>query len=287
MKIGIIGMGLIGGSIGKATVKYTSHEAYGFDLNERVMQKMQRVGAACGSLEGRLGDIDMLIVALREADAVKTIENSVALLKDGAIVIDCCGNKKSVVECMERMKNSRPVLRFVGVHPMAGREYNGLDASTADLFKGAYILTVPIAGDYAAVDAVKELFMQFGAKDIEICTAKRHDKMIAYTSQLAHILSSSYVKDPCSREHTGYSAGSFEDLTRVARLDADMWTELFMNNRDNLIPHIDLLIKELEKYRDTLECGDSAGLHELLEEGTAAKERADRGERSGNEDALS
>lgn len=277
MKIGIIGLGLIGGSIGKAAVRRTAHTIYGYDLNEEVVKTALDVGAIHCALED-ISELDMLIVALREGETIKALENYCPKLKDGAIVIDTCGNKRGVVSCMEKLKKLNTGIHFVGVHPMAGREYSGIAAATDNLFEGAYVVAVPVAGDLAATDIVKDFFVCLGAKGIKLSDADTHDKTIAYTSQLAHIVSSSYIKNPLSTSHLGYSAGSYGDLTRVARLDPDMWTELFINNRDYLAGHIGEIISKLIEYKEAIAASDKEELHRLLVEGAKAKEASDRSE---------
>lgn len=157
---------------------------------------------------------------------------------------------------------------------MAGREFSGIDYSDADLFKGAYFILVPI-GEDSPVDLLSRLSFDIGAGGVENCSADRHDEMIAYTSQLAHVVSSCYVRDAHSARHAGYSAGSFADLTRVARLNPEMWTELFFQNKDNLLSSIEGMQSRLEEMRIALKSDDERGLAELLRQGTACKERAD------------
>ncbi len=273
MKIGIVGMGLIGGSIGLALKKYTEHEVFGFDVDDETVKAM--VGYSCDFMidEQNLGELDALIIALKEASSISALEKYAPYLKDGAVVFDTCGNKRRVVACMENLKKSLPALHFAGVHPMAGREFSGLKAARAELFRGAYILAVEVENDEVAIKTVEDIFLSIKAKRLEVCTAKRHDEMIAYTSQLAHVLSSSYVKNPLALEHIGYSAGSFLDLTRVAKLDAAMWTELFLNNKDNLVLDIDRLISELKNYRDAIKNDNSEELYRLLDEGSRLKQK--------------
>lgn len=276
MNIGIIGLGLIGGSLGRAIKKFTPHTVYTFDTDEEAMLK----GELLSAYDKRLGDddykdIDLLIVALNPSATIEAMREACPKLKDGAIVTDTCGNKRVIVKEMKRLSCAYPNLKFVGVHPMAGREFSGVSHSVANLFERAYVIMVTVTPDMDALSRVKKLYLMLGAQDVEMCGAEKHDEMIAYTSQLAHIVSSGYVKNPHSSEHAGFSAGSFRDLTRVARLNPDMWTELFLQNRDNLIKDIEVLIDKLKEYDEALKNNDPTQLKALLEEGVRSKELAE------------
>ena len=159
---------------------------------------------------------------------------------------------------------------------MAGREYSGISHSTATLFEHAYIILTPVQTDLEAEERIRAFFLEIGCEGITTASAATHDKMIAYTSQLAHVVSSAYIRNPLSETYIGFSAGSFRDLTRVAKLNPDMWTELFTENKDNLVECIDVLQKKLSEYRDALVAGDSVKLRSALEEGTRMKEAAEK-----------
>lgn len=277
MKIAIFGMGLIGGSLGRAILKFTDNEVFGFDIDKSALQKADLLGAQTRSLdfENDMRDVDMAIFALCPRVAIESMKNVVPQLKDGAIVMDICGNKRIVVDEMVELEKQFPNLFFIGTHPMAGREFSGIAHSSANLFENAYIVLTPVSQDIAKLSTVKNLFLKLGANDVEICSADKHDEMIAYTSQLAHIVSSSYVKNGHSSGHAGFSAGSFRDLTRVAKLDPNMWAELFIENSDNLVGDIDEIIKHLQEYRDAIADGDEERLKALLADGVKQKEAAE------------
>lgn len=277
MKIGVIGMGLMGASLTKAIVAKTPHEVYGYDIDSTVIAKASAQGAHTRALcKDDYAKLDMVIFALCPNTAIAEMNRVCPLLKEGAIVTDICGNKRDIVENMHLLKAQYPSLHFVGTHPMAGKEYGGIDNSTADLYVGAYCVLVPVSDDEYAVQTVKDLYMEIGAKGVEICTAERHDEMIAYTSQLAHVVSSCYVQNAHAVEHRGFSAGSFADLTRVARLNPDMWTELFLQNADKLGCCLDDIIARLIQFRTALGDCDGERLHAILSYGTACKEKADK-----------
>ena len=276
MKIAIIGMGLIGASLGRAILKYTSHEVYGFDVSAEVLERATELNAHNRALvDSDYKSLDLVVFALNPDIAISEMERVCPLLKNGATVADTCGNKRIICDEMTALKNKYPNLRFVGTHPMAGREYSGIEYSSYDLFKGAYMILVPIDNDIFSVALLNKLSLEIGFKGVEVCSAARHDEMIAYTSQLAHIVSNCYVQNPHSKEHAGYSAGSFADLTRVARLNPDMWTELFLQNRDNLLICIGDIKSRLEEMENAIGEGDGERLKELLAHGTVCKEIAD------------
>lgn len=276
MKIAIIGMGLIGGSLGRAILKNTSNEVFGYDLDETALLKADMLHAHTRRLvDSDIPSLDMVIFALCPNATVNEMRNLCPKLKNGAIVADTCGNKRIIVDEMKVLKSKYPSLFFVGTHPMAGREFSGISHSSATLFERSYVIMVPVSQDIEKLHEVKKLFLSIGAQDVEICNAQKHDEMIAYTSQLAHVVSSSYVKNGHSSEHAGFSAGSFRDLTRVAKLNPDMWTELFLQNKDNLIGDIDTLILHLSEYRDAIAANDAHRLHGLLEDGVKCKEDAE------------
>jgi len=277
MNIAIIGLGLIGGSLGRAIVKKTGHKVCGADLDPAVMLKAELMEAFHEPLtDQNAGDADLVILAIRPAAAISAMRGIVPKLKEGAIVLDCCGTKRSMANAMRALSKEYQTLNFIGGHPMAGREYSGISHSTAGLFEKAYMILTPVSATIEARAAVKTLFKQLGCEDTVITTPEKHDKIIAYTSQLAHIVSSAFVKSPTSGEHVGFSAGSFRDLTRVAKLDAAMWTELFLDDADNLVGEIDILIKNLTDYREAVAAGNAERLEALLSEGTRRKEEAEQ-----------
>lgn len=273
MKIGIIGLGLIGGSIGRAIIKRTEHTVYGKDINESVMLKAALLGAYHNKLEENdIGELDVVIIALTPSTFIDEMQNIVGKLKKGAIIIDIAGNKKKIVDAMRDLSTEYPDINFISTHPMAGREFSGIEHSSVSMFDRASLLFIPVKADIEAMVRLKKLILDIGFQTVVNTTAEEHDRIIAYTSQLAHIVSSSFVKSPTAKEHDGFSAGSFRDLTRVAKLNAAMWTELFIDNKDNLVNEIDIIIRMLQKYRDAIDSGDREELFELLQEGNERKE---------------
>lgn len=275
MNIAVIGLGLIGGSIAKSLKKRTPHTVLGMDANEQVMYKAKLLDAIDGELnDERLSICDMVIVATWPVAAVDYICQHVTAFKPGAVIMDVCGVKREVCEPIWALDGD---FIFVGGHPMAGIEYSGFDHATATLFDNAsMILTPPRGTDIQTLEMLKHFWRELGFGRVVMTTPENHDRVIAYTSQLAHVVSSAYIRSPFALEHHGFSAGSFRDMTRVARLDENMWTELFELNRDPLLQELDCLIDHLCEYRDALRAGDHEGLKSLLKEGRERKQLADK-----------
>lgn len=268
--IGIVGLGLIGASLAMAIKQNTEHNVYGLDINEQTMHRALEEGSIDGVLED-YGALDLLIVALFPQAAVELILDKVEQMKPGSIVMDICGVKKSVVTQVAQVCKSHKV-EFIGGHPMAGRERWGYENATATLFNGASMILTPIFTDSWALERVQQLCSAVGFGRIVFTDPESHDKMIGYTSQLAHILSSAYIKNPLCMNYKGYTGGSFQDLTRVARLNPVMWSELFLLNRQNLLDDLDILIASLQEYRHAIEENDAQRLTQLLADGSRIKE---------------
>lgn len=275
MKIAVVGLGLIGGSMAKAIKKYTNHTVVGFDADKTVEEQATDDGAIDGPFSEPF-DFDLMMIALYPKDAVEYLKENAGKIPTGAVVMDCCGVKSMVCAAGEKYA-AQYGFYFVGGHPMAGVEKSGFSASNADLFHGASMLLVANEQTPAKImEMLQELFLSLDFKIIKQTTAAEHDRMIAYTSQLAHIVSSSYIKSPTAQNYMGFSAGSFKDMTRVAFLNESMWSELFLENRENLIDEIDQIVERLLEYRSALKNGEKDTLYRLLGEGKAAKISSDR-----------
>ncbi len=274
MTIGVIGLGLIGGSIAKAAKNNTNHSVLGFDKELSIIcrAKMLNVIDEEFSLQNP-SECDMIILALYPAATIEVFSRIAPLLKPGTVVVDCCGIKQLVCDSIRPVAEKYNI-NFIGGHPMAGIEKIGFEYSNADIFKDASMILTPYPDtDISVLADVKKFFLSIGFGYITIKTPAEHDAVIAYTSQLAHILSSSYIKSPTAPRHRGLSAGSFRDMTRVAFLNEEMWSELFLENRDNLIFEIDNLIKNLSDYKSALCDGNTERLSALLREGRIKKEQ--------------
>ena len=276
MKIGIIGLGLIGGSLAMSIRKHTEHTVFGYDIDRQVMLRAKAVEAIHDELtEDMLPGCDVVLVSLFPQLCADWIAEHADRFGKGALVVDCAGVKRCVFDQAAPLAEGRG-WHYIGGHPMAGREFSGFAAARADLFDNASMILCPPADVPIEVrEAAKAFFLEAGFKLVRFCTPEAHDQMIAYTSQLAHIVSGAYVKNPLSKDHKGFSAGSFLDMTRVARMNEVMWTELFLENNDLLLPALDDLIMRLNEYRDALAAADPDGLLPVLREGRIAKEALD------------
>lgn len=271
MKIAIIGLGLIGGSMAKAIKENTEHTVYGMDLKDTVVKKAQLIGAIDGPLTDELlADCDLSIIALYPQASIDFVEEKQGLFKKGSIVLDCCGVKEIVCAQIEPIALKQGFV-FIGGHPMAGLEHSGFDHAKKALFQDASMILTPTKGSIQDVEKIKYLFTTIGFTNIQIATPKEHDQMIAFTSQLAHVVSSAYIKSPAALKHKGFSAGSYRDLTRVAKLNEDMWTELFLDNPQFLAEEIDGIADRLKAYSQAIKEKDSETLRALLKDGREKK----------------
>ena len=281
-KIAVVaGLGLIGGSMAKALKARTDYTVYGWNRTEAVARQALEEGAIDGIAdEGIFAACDLLIPVLYPRSTITFLERVIPLMKPGSAVVDLVGVKEEVVRAAAPLALARGV-RYTGGHPMAGLARAGFERSFADLFRGASMILVPTQatapGDLEALEA---LFLQVGFGSIRVCDAATHDRMIAHTSQLAHVVSNAYVKSPVSAHFQGFAGGSYQDMTRVACLNEKVWTELFLMNRQPLLTEIDLLVEHLSAVRSALAEGDEARLEQELREGREAKDRIDQVNRS-------
>lgn len=271
MIITAVGLGLIGGSMCKAIKKHTNHTVYGVDVNKETIA-MAVSQNAIDSETDDLGLADITIVSLYPTDAIDYITANADRFKEGSIVIDTCGIKKAVVDSVTPLLKSYGVT-FIGVHPMAGREFSGFEYSLDNLFdEASFIITPTDSVPQAKLNLLEDFAYSMHFKKVVFATPEEHDQIIAFTSQLAHVVSNAYIKSPTHQKQLGFSAGSFQDLTRVAKLNEVMWTPLFMLNKEPLCFEIDYIIDRLTEYRDAMQSGDSDRLRELLKEGRILKE---------------
>ncbi len=268
MKIGVIGLGLIGGSMAKAIKHRTEHQVFGWDKKESIGYSAKLVEAVDGLLEeGDPSSCDMVIIALYPQDTVDYIAQNAGRFRKGTIVVDCCGVKSVVCEAVRKIARTHD-FTFVGGHPMAGIEKSGFTYSSEAIFDKATMILTPYEGtDLTLLNQLCFFFKSLGFASMQLTTPDEHDKMIAYTSQLAHVVSSAYIKSELSPHFRGFSAGSFQDMTRVAKLNETMWTELFLDNRIHLADEIDSLIERLSAYSRAIRDQDKERLKTLLKEG--------------------
>ena len=273
MKIAVAGLGLIGGSLAKAFGELPDIEVLGYDIDNTTIMRAKLVDAIDGVMdEKNIKECDYIFVALYPKATKEFLEKFAPYIRKNTVVVDCAGTKRSVCECGFKIAKENGFC-FIGGHPMAGTQFSGFKYSRASLFDKASMILVPDKNEKLEIlQEVKELLVKAGFKSVTITSAAEHDRIIAYTSQLAHVVSNAYVKSPNARVRKGFSAGSYRDLTRVARLNSAMWAELFLDNSENIAFEIDTIIEELSKYSKAIKENDRETLTKLLDEGTIVKE---------------
>ncbi len=272
MKILIVGLGLIGGSLCKAIKENTTHSVIGTDNNTEVIKS----ALECNAIDSELNDenvslCDMAIICLHPQIAEDYMNNLFPKMKKNSVVIDVCGIKGKMVQRMTDNALKYGV-NYVGTHPMAGKERFGFENSDGSIFINANFIITPVENsNKEAVENIKAFAKSLKFGKIVVTSPYDHDRTIAYTSQLAHVVSSAYVKSPAMQNETGFSGGSFQDMTRTATMNETMWCNLFMMNKDCLLTEIDTLIENLQKYRKAISEDDSKVLTELIKEGRELK----------------
>ena len=285
MKIGIIGLGLIGGSLGRTIVGRTDNEVFAFDINRKAMLDGKLLSAYHFELnKENVKEMDVMLFSLYPEALKDALDEYCPLLKEGCLVCDCCGNKRKVVSQMKELAKIYPHLDFISTHPMAGREFSGVSHSTATLFDRASMILVPVKADLKRVAFLKSFSLSIGFGSVVITTAEKHDEIIAFTSQLAHLVSSSYIKSETAAQFMGFSAGSFRDMTRVARLSPEMWAQLTIDNADFLSNEIDSIVNSLLEYKSALVDRDKEKMKELLADGNEKKLISEKMRRSKTND---
>ena len=276
MTVGIVGLGLIGGSLAKAYKRDPSVTVLGANRSRPVVELALRDGVIDGELTAaRLKDCDLVLIALYPQATMDYMTAHAAEFSKTGVVMDCTGVKRQLCDFGFALAREHG-FTFVGGHPMAGTQFSGYPYSRATLYDGAPMVVVPPRFDDAAfLRRLKALLSPAGFGRITVTTAAEHDEMIAFTSQMCHVVSNAYIKSPTAASHKGFSAGSYKDLTRVAWLNADMWSELILDNRESMLAEIDSFIASMNAYRDAIAADDFDALRALLQEGKERKEQID------------
>ncbi len=275
MKVGILGLGLIGGSMARAFAK-AGHTVLAAEQDKSIFGFAELAGVVHGTLDDNtIPTCDLILLAIYPAGCVDWLEQNAHFINPGALVIDLCGIKEEVcARCFPLAEKYG--FTFVGGHPMSGSHNSGFKASRSNLFQGAPMVLVPPRFDeMQLLQRVKDALAPCNFGSFSVCTAQEHDRLIAFTSQMPHVLSNAYIKSPTALSHKGFSAGSYKDLTRVAWLNPQMWAELCMENRENMLFELDTYISSLQAYRSALENKDIGALIALLDEGKRRKEEVD------------
>ena len=275
MNVGILGLGLIGGSLARSYAM-DGHTVCAAEHDEQMLSFAMLAGAVHGKLtEDTIPQCDLILLAIYPEGSAAWLERNAHLVKKDALVIDCCGIKREICRRCFPLAEEHG-FTFVGGHPMAGSQFSGFKYSRADLFVGAPMVVVPpVFDDISLLNRIKNALNPCGFGSFSVTTAEDHDRMIAFTSQMPHILSNAFIKSPTALRHKGFSAGSYKDLTRVAWLNAPMWSELFMQNKDYLLNELEFYIESLQAYRNAIASDDQQTLTQLLEDGKKRKEEVD------------
>ena len=275
MNVGILGLGLIGGSLARAYA-LEGHTVFACEKDESMLSFAMLAGAVHGKLdEVSIPSCDLILLAIYPGGSASWLEEHAALISGKALVLDCCGIKREICQRCFPLAEKHG-FTFVGGHPMAGSQFSGFKYSRANLFEGQpMVLVPPVFDDIQLLQRVKDALAPCRFGSFSVTTAAEHDKMIAFTSQMPHILSNGFIKSPTAASHKGFSAGSYRDLTRVAWLNPQMWAELFLENRDFILEELDFYIASLQAYRDAIAAEDLMELVRLLDEGKKRKEEVD------------
>lgn len=275
MNVGILGLGLIGGSLARA-YSLAGHTVYAYDHNTNILSFAMLAGAVHGKLENdTVGQCDLILLAIYPDGSASWLEEKAHHVSKNALVIDCCGTKTKICQRCFPLADQHGFV-FVGGHPMAGSQFSGFKYSRADLFESApMVLVPPVFDDMQLLETIKTALSPCCFGSFSVTTAEEHDKRIAFTSQMPHILSNAFIKSPTALQHKGFSAGSYKDFTRVACLNPSMWAELFLENKENVLFELDYYINSLKEYRDAVADDQAEVLIDLLEKGKQRKEQVD------------
>ncbi len=272
MNIVVVGLGIIGGSYCKAIKKYTSHFVIGIDNDEKTLISALRSGAIDeGGNELSLSKADLVIISLYPKQAINYLRENAKYINPKAIVTDTAGIKIALVKEFKEISNQYG-FTFIGSHPMAGKETNGFVSSDSDLFIGASFIIVPVDSKKEHISFLSNFAYKIGFSTVKITTPTKHDEMIAYTSQLPHVLACAYVLNDKCKDHRGFSAGSYKDVSRVANINSKLWSELFLENSDILSDEIETLINSLKELKQSIDEDDQSKLESLLDQGKKNKE---------------
>ena len=275
MNVGILGLGLIGGSMARAFTK-AGHAVFAAENDRSIYEFAGLAGVVAGQLdEASIPTCDLILLAIYPDGCISWLQSNAHLVRKDALGMDLCGTKETVCNTCFALAEQFG-FTFAGGHPMAGSHFSGFKYSRSNLFQGAPMVIVPPRfDDIELLDRIKTALSPCNFGSFSVCTAEEHDKTIAFTSQMPHVLSNAYIKSPTASQHKGFSAGSYKDLTRVAWLQPQMWAQLCMENRENMLFELDTYLASLQSYRKALEERDTNTLVALFDEGRRRKEEVD------------
>lgn len=275
MTVGVLGLGLIGGSMARAFAK-AGHTVYAAEKDQNTLAFAQVADVVTDELRDELiCTCDLIVLSIYADASASWLESKAHLINKNTLVIDCCGVKADICRRCFPLADKYG-FTFVGGHPMAGSHNSGFKYSRSNLFQGAPMVIVPPKyDDPELLQRIKEMLAPCGFKSFSVTTAESHDEMIAFTSQMPHIISNAFIKSPTAASHNGFSAGSYKDLTRVAWLNSQMWTELFLSNKEYLLHELSFYIDSLNQYKEAIAQNNADMLCQLLEDGKKRKEEVD------------
>ena len=275
MNVGILGLGLIGGSLARVYAK-NGHAVYAAEKDSSILEFAQLAGVVHGKLDAStIPYCDLILPAIYAGGSAKWLCENASYIRTDTFVIDCCGIKQEICDCGFTLAEQYG-FTFIGGHPMAGSHFSGFKYSRSNMFQGApMVLVPPRFDDPMLLEKAIEMLMPCNFGSFSVTTAAEHDKMIAFTSQMPHIVSNAYIKSPTAKSHKGFSAGSYKDLTRVAWLNPQMWAELFLSNKENILKELNFYIESLKEYKDAIEANNEEALIRILDEGRKRKEEVD------------
>lgn len=270
MNIGIIGLGLMGASFAKRLSPQKDKTIYGIDQNEQTIQTALELNIIKeGSTDpGKLiKKCNLIILALYPTMIKPWIVENQQYLESGTILMDISGVKTNIVEPVQAIL--REDLELISIHPMCGRESRGIDFAQADIFDNANYIIVPTDKNTPkAIKAAKQLGKDLRVKNISILSCKEHDRMIGFLSQLTHVIAVSLMNTHDNSHLVEYTGDSFRDLTRIAAINEDLWSELFLLNKDILLDEIDQFLDATKHFRDSLEKEDIDEMKRLFIQST-------------------
>ena len=278
MKILIVGLGLIGGSYAEALSK-KGYEVGAIDQKQEAIDFALRKGyIASGKTsvdKDYVGKFDIVVFALYPHAFVEWIEKYQNCLKSGAIVTDVTGVKGGVV--CDVQNALRKDVEFIAAHPMAGRECSGVENAKAEIFEGANYIVVPTEKNtQEAIELCKDLGRELGFKHISELSVKQHDETVGFLSHLTHCIAVSLMVCKESGHLADYTGDSFRDLTRIAKINDEMWSELFLANKDEIVEQMDLFEQHFDKLKKCIESDDREGIREMMRLSTKRRKVFDK-----------
>ncbi len=275
MKILVVGLGLIGGSYA-ASLSNKGHKVYGVDINnESLDYALNKKWIVSGASDAGyfISDMDMIIICLYPKLILEFLVKYSKYFKEGQIITDVCGVKSSFVE--EATKLAYPAT-YLSHHPMAGKEKVGIKYSDSRIFIGANFLITPFSDNDQAIEVLKKMAIEMGFGRITVMSPKRHDQMIGFTSQLTHAIAVSLVNSDHDNETKNFIGDSYRDLTRIAMINESLWSELFLENKEALLTHIESFENELNVLKNALYEDDKDRLNELFRSSTKIRKEMEK-----------